>query len=155
VQQVAAPVDLYDNPSNKFVAGFIGTPPMNFFDGKIVYQNGRLVFSADDGFNIAVPECKVASVEKYRDHSITLGIRPEDIGSAAAEQQTDAASILATVEVVEPMGSESYVHFLVGDTRFVSRVDAHQRFEVGQQAQPVVLTTKVAFFDAKTEQIVA
>jgi len=155
IQQVADPITLYDSPANTFVAGFIGTPPMNFFAGRVLADNGQLAFAADSGFDVPVPAAKADAVAAYADKPITLGIRPEDIGSAAAEALPGAPKIAATVEVIEPMGSESYVYLRAGQTSFISRVDAHRQFAIGADAAPAVFIDKVQFFDPETENRIA
>ncbi len=81
-----------------------------------------------------------------------LGLRPEDIGSVAAEQTPGAPRIRAVVDVVEPMGSESYIYFRLADATFISRVDAHRKFRVGETAEPAVFMDKAHFFDPATER---
>jgi len=152
IQQVADPITLYDSPVNLFVAGFIGTPPMNFFPGQVITEDGQLGFQADCGFEITVPAPKVDAVSPYNGRPVILGIRPEDIGSAAAESLDGAPKITATVNVIEPMGSESYVYLTAGDTSFISRVDAHRKFTIGAEAAPAVFIDKVQFFDPETEE---
>ena len=152
VQQVDSPIQMYDRPANKFVAGFIGTPQMNFFDGQIRAADGGLVFAGPGGMLLPVPPEQKAALAPYGDKPAVLGIRPEDIGSTAAEQLAGAPHIRALVEVIEPMGSESYVHFKIGDTPFVSRVDAHRKFQVRQTAEPAVFIHKAHFFDPATER---
>jgi len=152
IQQVADPLTLYDSPANLFVAGFIGTPPMNFFPGQVITEDGVLGFQADSGFEITVPPAKVEAVKAYDGKQVILGIRPEDIGSAAAEGLAGAPKITATVNVIEPMGSESYVYLTAGETKFISRVDAHRKFTIGAEAAPAVFVDKVQFFDPQTEE---
>ncbi len=152
IQQVAEPLKLYNEPCNRFVAGFIGMPPMNFFEGTIQHEGGKLHFAGPGGMRLAVPDKDKAALTAYSGKPVTLGLRPEDIGSAVAEQVPDTPRIQATVEVVEPMGSESYIYFRTADTSFISRVDAHRKFQVGETAQPAVFIDKAHFFDAKTEQ---
>ena len=154
VQQVADPVTLYDNPVNRFVAGFIGTPPMNFFAGSIDRADGSVVFTHGDGFSMPVPQELVESVSGYAGKAITMGIRPEDIGSAAAESLDGAPRIPAKVEVIEPMGSESYVYLNTGSETFVSRVDAHRRFAIGAEADLAVFSAKTHFFDPENEKCI-
>jgi len=154
IQQVDDPLTLYDRPVNRFVAGFIGTPPMNFFEGHLRSRAGGLVFDGGPAIEIPVPVKWAMAIGGYIDRAITLGIRPEDIGSATAES-AQTARIRGVVDVVEPMGAESYVHFRTGATTFVSRVDAHRRFVVGQLAQPAVLIEKSVYFDPVTEQRVS
>ena len=151
IQQVADPISLYDNPVNRFVAGFIGMPPMNVFEGTVRGSNGTIVFEGPGGMRLAVPEKDEAALAAYRDKAVTMGLRPEDIGSAAAEHFPGAPRIQAKVEVIEPMGSESYIYFRTADTTFISRVDAHRKFRVGETAEPATFIDKAHFFDPQTE----
>jgi multiple sugar transport system ATP-binding protein len=151
IQQVADPISLYDGPVNRFVAGFIGMPPMNFFDGHIRGAGVDLEFEGPGGMILPVPGKDRAVLAAYRDKPVTLGLRPEDIGSAASEQLPGAPRIRAVVEVVEPMGSESYIYFRLNDTPFISRVDAHRKVKVGAMAEPAVFVDKAHFFDPATE----
>jgi len=148
---VDSPIQMYDSPVNHFVAGFIGTPQMNFFDGRICSGDDGLVFDGPGGMRLPVPEDRKIALEAYCNRPVILGMRPEDIGSAAAEQLAGAPRIRALIEVVEPMGSESYVHFKIGATAFVSRVDAHRTFQVGQTAEPAVFIGNAHFFDPRTD----
>ena len=84
---------------------------------------------------------------------VTLGIRPEDIGSAAAEQLPNPQHIPAQVDVVEHMGAESYIYFRQADTVFISRVDAHRHFRPGENARLAVYLDKCHFFDAQSGQV--
>ena len=152
VQQVDNPIQMYDHPVNKFVAGFIGTPQMNFFDGQIRASGNGLLFEGPGGLRLPVPDAQKAALAAYRDKPVALGLRPEDIGSSTAEQLPGAPRIRAVVEVVEPMGSESYVHFKIGDAAFVSRVDAHRKFQINQPADPAVFIDKTHFFDPVSER---
>ena len=93
IQQVDDPITLYDSPANLFVAGFIGTPPMNFFKGVVEAEGEQLTFAANSGFRMPVPTRQRELVGPYSGKQIVLGIRPEDIGSPAAEQLTGAPRI--------------------------------------------------------------
>jgi len=151
VQQIADPMSLYDQPANRFVASFIGTPPMNFFEGRIGGSADALVFEGPGGMTLPVPQDQRAPLAAWKGKAITLGLRPENIGSAVALQQVDAPVIEAAVEVVEPMGSESYVHLRIADTTFVSRVEAHRTFKVGTTSRSAVDLSKTRFFDPQTD----
>jgi multiple sugar transport system ATP-binding protein len=125
------------------------------FEGRIRGLDGSMVFEGPGGMQIGVPEKDRATLAAFRDKPVTLGLRPEDIGSAAAEQMAGAPRIRATVEVVEPMGSESYLYFRLADITFISRVDAHRKFKVGETAEPAVFIDKAHFFDPATGQRIA
>jgi multiple sugar transport system ATP-binding protein len=150
--ELAVPTELYDKPVNKFVAGFIGTPPMNFFDGVIKEDHG-LVF--DEGnFTIAIPEQWKDKIAPYTGKSIVFGARPEDVGSPEAEEVPGAPKVKAKVEVIEPMGSETYLYLNTGTQMFISRVEAHRRCEVGQEMNLAVMMPKAHFFDTQTEEVI-
>ncbi len=154
VQQVADPMTLYDDPANLFVAGFIGTPPMNFIKGHIRQIDGHM--GVDTGaWRLAVPEAARPKLEAFRDRAIVLGLRPEDIGSTRAAQDPTLPRVRARVEVVEPMGAEAYVHLSTGDNRFVCRVDPHLNFRSGDDVELPVFISKARFFDPQTEARVA
>jgi multiple sugar transport system ATP-binding protein len=104
---------------------------------------------------LPVPEKDKAALAAFRDKPVLLGLRSEDIGSAAAEQLPDAPRIRAVVEVIEPMGSESYIYFRLAENIFISRVDAHRKFKVGETAEPAVFIDKAHFFDPVTEKRIA
>ncbi len=150
IQQVAEPTTLYDLPANKFVAGFIGTPPMNFFPGTLKRQNDRLRFDAGS-FAIDIPAAWQTALAAYADQPITFGSRPENIGSTAALAQAEAPRIKATVEVTEPMGSETYLYLKTGDTTFICRVDAHFQAKFGDQLELPVDIRKAHFFDQASD----
>ena len=153
VQQVAAPIDLYDHPCNKFVAGFIGTPPMNFFDGVLTRKNGKLCF-VEPGFEFEIPDAWLAKLEPYAEKKMTFGVRPEDIGTKAAEETPGMPRVKAKVAVIEPMGSETFVYLNTGSNSFVARVDPHKKLTVGEGENLAVMLPNAHIFDGETEQTI-
>lgn len=151
IQQVAPPVELYDNPKNLFVAGFIGTPPMNFFSGKIEKQDSAFHF-VGNSTSLLLPEEWSDKIASYDGKEVVLGARPEDIGSPTAEALPNAPKIKATVEVIEPMGSESYLYLKVGDNTFIAKVDSHRKCQVGDELTLSVMIAKSKIFDKETEK---
>ncbi len=153
IQQVATPIELYDHPANLFVAGFIGTPSMNFFNGKLIKKD-TLIF--DEGtFTINVPKEYHERIAAYVDKEIIMGIRPENVGSPAAEAHPAALKLPATIEVVEPMGSETYLNLTTGKNNFVARVDPHRTCKMGDQIVLAALPTKLHFFDPASTNSIA
>jgi multiple sugar transport system ATP-binding protein len=153
VQQIADPLALYDQPANRFVAGFIGTPPMNFAEGRLSAAGSELRFE-HEAFALALPGGWMDRVQAWRGKPAILGVRPEDIGSSTAEQNAGAPRIRARVDVVEPMGSETYVHLQAGPTRFISRVDPHRRFADGATVDLAVAIQKGHLFDKATGEVI-
>jgi multiple sugar transport system ATP-binding protein len=152
IQQVGEPLELYGQPTNKFVAGFIGSPAMNFIDVAINEANGQVVAEAQ-GLRLLVPPAKAAALRAYKGQQIALGVRPEDVhvatGADAAHHSFDAA-----VEVVEPLGSEILLDVRIGRGTIVARVEPSVRVKVHETVKLAVNADKLHFFDAKTEQSV-
>jgi multiple sugar transport system ATP-binding protein len=160
IQQVAEPLGLYDNPRNMFVAGFIGSPPMNFFKGAIEQRQGGLWFVEQapgdgKGFAIRVNDDMAKKLAGYVGKPVVFGSRPEDINDKqhAAFAEPDQTAT-ATVEVVEPMGAEIYLYLNTGRHSFVARVNPHQKADVGQKLDMAFDMRKSHFFDSQTEQVI-
>jgi ABC-type sugar transport system ATPase subunit len=119
IQQVGRPIDLYRTPVNRFVAGFIGTPPMNFLDGALVEENGGAVFVAE-GARVTLDRPTVAGAAASRE--VTLGIRPEDLRIAPHESSSDDRSdvVRGKVVLVERLGGSNHVHFELGSRRLMA-----------------------------------
>ncbi len=151
IHQIDAPLNLYHHPVNRFVAGFIGSPAMNFITGKVV-RNGGLHFT-DGKLRLNIPSIYEKAVSNYIDKDIVFGIRPEDIyeakDSAAVMQKAIAA---AGVEVVEPMGNEIFIYLNNGLNNLVARINARTEPAIGSQLELAFDMSKAHFFDAQTEQ---
>jgi multiple sugar transport system ATP-binding protein len=160
IQQVAEPIALYDNPKNMFVAGFIGSPPMNFFKGTIVQQQAGLWFveqaaGGSKGFAIRIDDETGRKLAGYVGKGVVFGSRPEDIGDKGNASFTKPdQTTSATVEVVEPMGAEIYLYLNTGNHTFVARVNPHEKAEVGQKLDMAFDMRKCHFFDSQTEQVI-
>jgi len=153
IQQVDEPLNVYDNPANLFVAGFIGTPPMNSFQGTIKKQADGLVFYNNE-MEIKLPSEWKEKAGSYINRKVVFGIRPEDLGSEEAERQKDAPVITAKVEVVEPMGSETYLYLSTGAHSFISRIESHRRTSVGENISLACDLRKAHLFDGETELVI-
>jgi multiple sugar transport system ATP-binding protein len=151
LQQVGTPSELYDHPGNVFVAGFIGSPSMNFFDSKLTGSDGNLLFDTGQ-FKLPVPADIRDKVRARPDDQYIVGIRPEDIYDAEFQAPNiESAPIEAQVDVVEPMGSEIYLNLLTGETPFVARVDPRSRARAGNKIGLAFNVSKIHVFDKKSE----
>lgn len=147
IQQVASPLELYENPANQFVAGFIGSPAMNFFTGNIEDRNGGIVFN-EGQFTVQVPEPYAAKFAGYAGKEVVMGIRPEDLADADSHADANAGNtVKARVEVLEPMGAEVIIYLATDKHSFVARVDAHEQAQVGQNLNMRFEMSKVRFFE--------
>ena len=154
LQQLDTPQNLYDHPNNLFVAGFIGSPAMNFFPGKIRRDDGKLVVDAGD-FVVPIPAKKAGPYEKAVDKDIIFGIRPENIhDSQFVPPNIDAEKVAVKVDVTELMGNEIFLYLVSGKNTFVSRVDPRSQLRVGQQAEVAFDMDNFHVFDAATEEAI-
>lgn len=152
VQQVAPPQELYDRPANIFVAGFIGSPAMNFMHGTIS-PDGR----AFDGgtFKVELPAGLAAASKPYAGKKMVLGIRPEDVEADPAYIESHpGARVPAKVEVVEPLGAEIFLYLSTGGNNITARVEPQLRFKAGQEITLALNTEKIHLFDPETEKAV-
>jgi len=149
--QIADPITIYDYPLNKFVAGFIGSPPMNFMSGRIIKKDGRLYF--DEGkITAKITEEMYNKISMYAGKDVIFGIRPEDIYDKLFVSSAPPENIVkVTCEVIEPMGSEVYLYLNTGRHTFIARVGAHDRPPINQDMDLVFDMSKVHFFDKDTE----
>lgn len=154
IQQVEDPITIYEKPKNKFVAGFIGSPPMNFMAGKIIKKEGRYYF--DEGkICVRLVEDMYKKIASYVGKELFLGIRSEDIYDKLFVSEAPQENIVrVNCEVVEPMGSEVYLYLNTGKHTFIARVGAHDRPAVNQDMEMVFDMSKVHFFDKDTEETI-
>jgi multiple sugar transport system ATP-binding protein len=157
VQQIESPMKIYANPVNKFVAGFIGSPAMNFFDGTI--EKGKSMVFSEKGGGICLPVQKKdqARLKNYAGKELTLGLRPEQIAIAAAGRASGSRTkAKVTVEVVEPMGNETYVYFSTrkDGPQFVARVTSPKEPAVGKPLDLLFDMGFAHFFDQGTEKTI-
>lgn len=149
IQQVAEPMELYNRPANQFVAGFIGSPPMNFFKGRLKADKGGLWF--DEGtFSVLLDERMMARVESHAGRQVVFGIRPEDIADRLyVTNPNPEHTISAQVEVVEPMGAEVYYYLTTGRHPLIARMATDHQVGVNQQVELVLNMRKAHIFDAQ------
>jgi multiple sugar transport system ATP-binding protein len=154
LHQVADPITIYDRPKNKFVAGFIGSPPMNFMQGKIIKKDSRVYF--DEGrIRVKLVEDMYQKMTSYINREVIFGIRCEDIYDKLFVSEAPPENIVRiNCEVVEPMGSEVYLHLNTGRHTFIARVGAHDRPQVNQDMDLVFDMSKAHFFDKDTEETI-
>jgi multiple sugar transport system ATP-binding protein len=155
IMQVADPLTLYRKPENLFVAGFIGSPPMNLLRGKVQKQNSGLVFTEageQNAISIPIKGPLEPLVAKYIDKPIVLGVRPEHI----TEESKNGTHVPLTsaVDIAEPMGSESLVYMKAGGGNFIAKIHGEKLFHQGEPLTVYVDTGKILLFDPETEAVI-
>ncbi len=154
LQQVDTPQTLYDRPANQFVAGFIGSPSMNFFEMQLV-RSGDELAAHSETLRLRIPPDRHAALKDSVGKAIVVGVRPEDIYDADfVAPGLEAATIEAQVDVTELMGNEIFLYLLSGAHSFIARVDPRSRARVGTRAVLVVNLGKLHFFDRDTERAI-
>jgi multiple sugar transport system ATP-binding protein len=152
IQQVGAPLEVYASPANQFVAGFIGSPAMNFVPATVTGRDGQLFFTAP-GFSLPVSQSRAKALAAYRDKPVTMGIRPEDLHESNA-QDPPGSAFEAHVEVVEPIGHEIYLDVMVGGSEIVARVSPDTPVKAGQTIKLSAAVEKLHAFDPQTEKAI-
>ncbi len=164
VQQVDTPRNIFNNPTNMFVAGFIGTPAMNLMN-MLVEQQGQDIFVStpatgeEAAIRLRVPDRFRAQLLPYAGKEVIFGLRPQDIHDSRFvqgmldedERPEDVSTVRARIDVVEPMGSEVFLYLLNGKTSFVSRVDARTEVEPGHALDMAFNMDKMHAFDPETQ----
>ena len=158
VQQVDTPQNLYDFPTNEFVAGFIGSPQMNFFDVTLSKEGQDVVAKFGDN-KIVVPPSKIAKFtdESYIGKEVVMGIRPENISDGELALKTyPTATVSMDVEVTEQMGSETYLYMTTSgkDGNIIARVDPRTTSRAGDTVKVAFDVNHLHFFDKETEKTI-
>jgi multiple sugar transport system ATP-binding protein len=155
VQQVDAPLTLYNQPANMFVAGFIGSPSMNFVPSRIVADGEGLMIDAGS-FKVQAPPSRVDTLKPYAGKEIVFGIRPEDIFDRAVSMvpAQPGNTIKALVEVTEPMGDRIHLYLAAGPHSLIANVDAESKLQEEREAEFVLDLEKTHAFDKGTEKAI-
>lgn len=153
IQQVGTPLEVYNTPNNLFVAGFVGTPPMNFIKGTIVAESEVMYFSCG-GSRVRLLPAQAAMVSDSVGNDVTMGVRPEAMSLSAEGRFSGVENVLpVTVSVVEPLGEKMDLHASMGDTNVVARVDADPSMAQDQDVKLYLDMRKVHVFDTASGEI--
>ncbi len=153
IQQVAEPMELYREPANMFVAGFIGSPPMNFIFGRVMQREGRLVFEGEGGgVLLDLTEQQCARLHNRLGDRICMGIRPEHLSIAAEEDRGSRNRLLGEVEVVESLGAETNIYVRVGQHHLIARVSGALRRRENPQLTLEAEMRRARFFSLAPQE---
>jgi multiple sugar transport system ATP-binding protein len=154
LQQLDTPQNLYDYPNNIFVAGFIGSPAMNFFPAKLIVSGGKVTVDTGD-FQVTVPDELAAPYKSMDGKNVVFGIRPENIHDPEfAPPNIHGEKVTTQVDVTELMGNETFLYLVSGRNTFIARVDPRSHKRVGDSVQVIFDMDKLHIFDADTEQAI-
>ena len=151
IQQIGTPLGLYNTPVNRFVAGFIGSPPMNFMKVSLKMDGGKLL--ADEGtFKVELTPQQAETLRNYAGKDAILGVRPEDLLFTEAPERVN--NVATKVEVIEPLGSEIHLWVSTKNNQLVAKVAPRHVFHIGDTANLHPDLTKIHFFDLETEKAI-
>jgi multiple sugar transport system ATP-binding protein len=149
IQQIGSPLELYNKPVNRFVAGFIGSPPMNFMTVTVKEEGGKIIVDEGD-FSLGTTDKQNEKLKPYVGKQVVFGIRPEDINYTDTDQPM--RTMPAEVSVIEPLGAEIHLFVTTGKHTFIAKVAPDNTFKVGERKSFAVNIDKVIYFDLETEQ---
>jgi len=154
IEQQGAPLDLYERPETKYVAGFLGSPSMNFVSANLIADGNGMAVRTADGVSLALPADRAQHYSAHRDKAITVGIRPEHI-SRASDGQSRGGVVRheATVDLIQPTGSRTYATFRLGGIETVAELKPHDVSEVNEKVTLAIDMNRVVLIDPETEQV--
>jgi multiple sugar transport system ATP-binding protein len=153
IEQVGPPQELYHNPATRFVAGFIGSPAMNFFPVRVTNEGGLFV-QWPNGIKLPVPVQRANRYAPYAGKEMTLGLRPEHLTEAHDVEKPGVARLEVAVDVVEPMGMETMVHFLINGQEMTARVDPATHAAPGEMLTLAADMNQMHLIDNQTDLVV-
>jgi multiple sugar transport system ATP-binding protein len=153
IEQVGAPQDLYHHPRTKFVAGFIGSPAMNFIPARLENRTGALSLALPNGVTLPVPAHRTARYRSHADRDVIFGIRPEHLTEVKPTEKPTIAIFEARPEVIEPMGLETLVYFWIQGHEVSARIDPAVPVEVGQPLRLALDLDHMHLIDPVTDRV--
>lgn len=152
IQQIDTPLNLYNNPANKFVAGFIGSPSMNFIEGVILSGSNQFISNSSE-LTFRLNQTLIAQLVGYENKKITVGIRPEDF-LLENEKNSATNTINVYIELIEPMGNEMFVHFSIDGNKCVARISPTDKIKEGDKITLIFNLEKLKIFDVETNKLI-
>ena len=154
IEQAGAPLDLYERPATRYVAGFLGSPAMNFVPARLQGE-AALAVALADGTALTLPASRSDKLAARRGQAITLGVRPEHITRASGELRAGLVRRTASIELVQPTGSRTYATFRLGGAEVVAELQAHDVSQPGETIELAIDMNRVVLIDPTTELVVS
>jgi len=154
IEQLGTPHEVYHHPKTRFVAGFIGSPAMNFIDCRLVENNGDLSVVLSDRLSFPIPASRKARYAPYAGRELVFGLRPEHFIEKRSEIPPEAAVFDAQLDVVEPMGMETMVYFIINGVEVCGRVAPQSAGNAGEIMPIVADLNQMHLIDPRTDQVI-
>ncbi len=153
IEQIGSPNDVYHYPKTRFVAGFIGSPAMNFLPARLVEKNGGLAVQLSDRLSLPIPESRVARYRPHAGNEVIFGIRPEHLIEKRGDLPPGNVAFDVQLDVVEPMGMETMVYFLVDGVEVCGRVNPAAAGKAGETMPLVADLNQMHLIDPRTDVV--
>ena len=154
IEQQGAPLDLYERPATKYVAGFLGSPSMNFIPCTLAADGDGVAVRFDGGTALSLPAARRDVLAAWRDKALLLGLRPEHLSRATGEPRAGQAGLTATIDLVQPTGSRTYANFRLGGVEAVAELQSHDVSQPGEKLDLFADMNRAVLIDAATERVV-
>jgi multiple sugar transport system ATP-binding protein len=155
IEQIGSPQDMYERPQSRFVAGFIGSPSMNFIACRLIETNRRLTVQFGDGLTLPVPAARTQSYRPYVGREMILGIRPEHCAEYRPHSEASGmADFAVRVDVIEPLGMDTMIHYEFAGKQICSRVNPYAVSDVGATIQLMMDMNRIHLIDPTTDKVV-
>jgi multiple sugar transport system ATP-binding protein len=156
IEQQGAPLDLYERPATRYVAGFLGSPSMNFVDAALVAHDGAVGLRLGDGSLLGLPAARAQRLAPKRDQTVVLGVRPEHISRAGAgPSRPGLAAHRALIDLVLPTGARTYATFKLGGAAVVAELQAHDVSQPGERVELAIDMNRVVLIDPATGLVIS
>jgi multiple sugar transport system ATP-binding protein len=153
IEQAGAPLDLFERPATRYVAGFLGSPSMNFIDARLAQAGDGLCVALADGTSLALPAQRAALLAGSRERRVTLGVRPEHM-SRVADSRPGLARFSAVIELLQPTGSRTYATFKLGGADVLAELQAHDVSALHQKVELSMDMNRIVLIDPDTEKVI-
>jgi multiple sugar transport system ATP-binding protein len=156
IEQQGAPLDLFERPATRFVAGFLGSPQMNFVPARLARQEGGLGVALATGAWLPLPPARQAALRNEGERPVTLGIRPEHFArSAGGEGRPGTVRLSALIDLVQPTGSRTYATFRIGDAPVIAELEAHDVQHPGETVELTLDLNRAVLIDPASDKVIA
>jgi multiple sugar transport system ATP-binding protein len=154
IEQAGSPLDLYERPATKYVAGFLGSPSMNFIDARLAGGAGTLTVQLQDGPALELPAQSKERFAVHRDRPVIVGVRPEHLSRAVSgSMRPGLVRYKATIDLVQPTGSRTYATFRLGGVEAVAELQSHDVSQPGEQIDLAIDMNRIVLIDPSTEKV--
>jgi multiple sugar transport system ATP-binding protein len=156
IEQQGSPLDLYERPATRYVAGFLGSPAMNFVDATLVVNDGVFGVRLSDGAVLGLPASRAQPLSAKHDRPVVLGLRPEHIGRAGAGgSRPGLVPHLALIDLLLPTGARTYATFQLGGAAVVAELHAHDVSQPGERVELAIDMNRAVLIDPSTDQVIS